>query len=308
MKLRNIAIGLVISLGVLLIGALVVTGHPTSELGQKNSLSASIRGAMPLARPVFAEGTTAGTFLDDEAGISAYTNVGQQIDLQEAKGAFRTIEQETDTFIIGSVALPGYVEAEDVHAFVHRDGWIASYYLRDEPAAKIVDWKSYTGGATIGTKLEAAISLICATIGVPVGNAKYYHFKYPSANELIIAADALQTPEWDGTDSREDSFRIKIPGDFTVYERSYSHYNYCAAYTSSMGYYNSRMRIDATEISYIHLWFYGPTTEWTNYGPVSLSRLMPDAFRTITITVEAYYPRSPGGKAFGAIVLVYQKP
>lgn len=82
----------------------------------------------------------AGTsFLEEEAGISAYTNVGEAINLGNAKTAFGTIEYETSDYIIGSVPLPDYAETEDVHAYVHKDGWVVAYYLEDEPVAKIVE-------------------------------------------------------------------------------------------------------------------------------------------------------------------------
>ena len=81
------------------------------------------------------------SFLEDEAGISAYMNAGQNIDLNLAKKAYRTIEEETEQYIIGSVKLTGYSETEDVHAYVHKDGWIVTYYLKDEPSAKILKSK-----------------------------------------------------------------------------------------------------------------------------------------------------------------------
>ena len=83
----------------------------------------------------------------------------------------------------------------------------------------------------------------------------------------------------------EDTFRIKLPGDFIFYERSYSHYQ---RYT-----YSSRMYIDGEQISYA----------WaeTKYGLVSPSQLPADVFHTVKTSKS-------GGTAFGAIVLIYQEP
>ena len=222
------------------------------------------------------------SFLDDEAGISAYTNVGQQIDLDDAKNAFRTIEYETDDYIIGSVPLPDYPETEDVHCYVHVDGWVVTYYLNDEPVAKIVDWKDYTTEETItGTKLEDGIYEVCNAAYVVAGDIYYYNFEWPIAEKLMIVADA----EWT---SGYDEFQILLPSDFIFYERSYSH---CARF--SYGYY-SRMYIDENEISYV-------PGEETDYNTLLPSELQTDMTHTIKVDPNR------GGGAFGAIVLVYRE-
>jgi len=160
----------------------------------------------PLAKPVFAQASGM-SFLEEEAGISAYVNVGHPINLNKAKTAYRTIERETSDYIIGSVALPDYPASEDVHCYVNRDGWIVVYYTKDEPTSKIMDWKNYRG--KISTKLELGLTMMENSLGVAVTNAKYYHFGYPEANRLMIIADS-------------DTFKIKIPDTLAVYERSYS--------------------------------------------------------------------------------------
>ena len=62
-----------------------------------------VAGAGPVDVAAQRAGTT---FLKEEAGISAYTNVGEAIDIEKVKTAFRTIEYETSEYIIGSVPLP----------------------------------------------------------------------------------------------------------------------------------------------------------------------------------------------------------
>jgi hypothetical protein len=54
-------------------------------------------------------------YLYGEADVSAYCNAGQEINLTQAKGAFRDLEYESAEYIIGSVPIPGYSETEDVH-------------------------------------------------------------------------------------------------------------------------------------------------------------------------------------------------
>jgi len=152
------------------------------------------------------EGTK--TFLEKEAGISAYTNVGQ-VDLAEAKKVYRTVEREEDEYIVGSIALPDYDESQDPHVYVSKDGWVVAYYLKDDPASKMMDWVSYDKTDAVGTKLEAALKLMCNQLGKLPPDVKYYDFRYPDANNLMIIAD------------KNGTFKVKIPDDITVYERSW---------------------------------------------------------------------------------------
>ena len=235
-----------------------------------------------------AEGTS---FLEAEAGISAYTNVGQTIDLAKARSAFRTIERETDEYIIGSVPLPVYEETEDVHAYVHTTGWIVTYYLSSEPVAKIVDWNNYGEDEKIeGTKLESGISVICDASQVLMKEVKYYDFRYPEANKLLIVADARWVSE-----PEEDTFSIKIPSEFLVYERSFSHYCPNCAYVFLGGTY-SYFFIDDIQINQI-------SDKTPNYGLLSSIQLSVDSFHTIKIRNSNSYSES-----FGAIVLIYLEP
>ncbi|MEA3417340.1 MAG: hypothetical protein U9R02_14570, partial [Thermodesulfobacteriota bacterium] len=180
---------------------------PPSFIGLASATEAMGNGVSATSR--------AGTsFLEEEAGISAYTNVGEEINLERAKSAYRTIEYETDEYIIGSVPLPDYAETEDVHAYVHKDGWVVTYYLKGEPVAKIVDWEDYSTDERItGTKLEDGVGVVCNAAGVPIRDLKYYDFRYANADKMMIVADAQWT---EGT----DTFKLKLPSDFVFYEKS----------------------------------------------------------------------------------------
>ncbi|MBD3183668.1 hypothetical protein GF312_15360 [Candidatus Poribacteria bacterium] len=162
-----------------------------------------------LARPAFAQEEEA-SFLDKEAGIAAYTNLGQTVNLGAVKTAFRTIEKEEGNYIVGSYPVPGYEdeEAEDVHCFIHINGWIVTYYSQEEPSSKIVRWKDWDS-KTIGTKIEDTLIAAGNVIGVAPKNIKYYHFKYPEAAKFMIIAD-------------NDDFKITIPGDLIIHERTHS--------------------------------------------------------------------------------------
>jgi len=243
--------------------------------------------ALHLQKP----GMAGASFLEDEAGITAYMNTGQAVDLSLARKAYRTIEEETDQYVIGSVEISGYPETEDVHTYVNKDGWIVAYYLKQEATAKIIDWNDYFETQTIRrTKLEVAIQEIANTAFVQVTEIKYYHFAYPSANRLLIAMDAMWHKE------TEDSFDIKLPGGFTFYERSYLHFSRVGGVTVT-----TQLYVNQIEMSRHAGMFY---SESWSYGILTPLQLPTDMFHTIKIAANRQLPTDSG--VFGAIVLIYK--
>ena len=123
--------------------------------------------------------------LEEEAGICFHAQVKQEINLTRAKEVYRRIEHETGDYIIGAVALPGYPETEDVHVYVHKDGWIMAYYLNDEPITKIIDWFDFLCPPPrdiTSTKLEDAILKMCDGVNVTLiwTQTKYHDLYSPS--------------------------------------------------------------------------------------------------------------------------------
>lgn len=200
---------------ILMLGFIGVYFYVTSE-GRRSGVADG--GQMYLfVSPVFAQSATTGsTFLEQEAGMSIYVNIGASIDLSMAKPVYKTIEKETSEYIIGSFSLPDLPETDDVHCFVHKDGWIVVYYLKAEPISKIIDWNYYSEGKLTKTKLQLGLEQMGIALGVSVTDVKYYNFQYPYANKWMII---IEIQEGDGT----DSFNLKIPSDFTFYERSWTH-------------------------------------------------------------------------------------
>ncbi len=76
-----------------------------------------------------------------------------------------------------------------------------------------MDWVSYDKTGAVSTKLEAALKLMCDQLGKLLPDVKYYDFRYPDANNLMIIAD------------KDAEFKVKIPDDITVYERTLWCYN-----------------------------------------------------------------------------------
>ena len=73
--------------------------------------------------PGFAFGAS---FLEEEAGISAHAKLDPLTaqNLIDAATAYKTIERQTAEYIVGSVALPNYSEADDVHGTdTQRNQW-----------------------------------------------------------------------------------------------------------------------------------------------------------------------------------------
>jgi len=158
-------------------------------------------------------------FLEDEAGISVYAQTAA-INLTYAASAYNTIEYQDENYIIGQVDV-GYGESYMAHAYAHKDGWIVAYYLNTEPTAKMLKWDDYDGITVPGSKLETALYTVASASGVGVANITFYDFRYPNANRLMIILERRDT---EGT----DEFQVRIPGSFSVYERSWSLHHYDA--------------------------------------------------------------------------------
>ena len=188
---------------------------------------------------------TGTTFLEEEAGISAYVNVGQEIDLEKAKTAFKSIETANESYIIGEIDLPGLPEDVDPHAYVHKDGWIVTYYSKYAPASKIMEWVGYDGGKITTTTLADAMHEICITIEFPYTTIKddieYYDFEYPNANRMMLITDMTAQG-----DMESDSFNLEIPAECLLYEGSWSHYFSGSLYHSSD---YSRIKIDGDTVN-----------------------------------------------------------
>lgn len=121
-------------------------------------------------RPVFAQNMAATTsFLDQEAGMALYLGTNSPISLYpQANSTFSTIENATSDYILGSMSLPNLPHGDDPHCFVHKDGWIVIYYLKDEGASKVIDWQHYTfqTNELVSNKLKAGLNKMCDAISV----------------------------------------------------------------------------------------------------------------------------------------------
>lgn len=164
----------------------------------------------------------------NDVGISAYIKANETINLDDLNGTFRTIEDKTDTYIVGSVAVPDYSESFDTHVYVSVDGWLLAYYSDDTDASKIVDWKAYlnAGGVSITTLLEKVLRKVTSDAAVAFETPTYYDFRYPGATHMMFIADFTGG-------NQNDEFRVELPSEYTYYETSWGIYvtsSCCAAH------------------------------------------------------------------------------
>lgn len=194
-----------------------------------------------LLKPAFAQEVPE-AFPADEAGISAYVNAGQNIDLEKAKKAFVGIRAEGDDYVIGIMGLEGLPEDEFPHMYLSQSGWILAYYSKIAPASRIMQWHGYTGGPITTTTLQDAIAKICPEIRVDFSKVKdniaYYHFQYPEATKMVMSVDMV-------TEGKEDAFNFLIPFNVTLFEGSWS-LRGCESYGT---WYRSSLYLDGGKIS-----------------------------------------------------------
>ena len=263
---------------VILIAAVLIT---TFSLVRNPRTQSGAPVTFTLKAPLFvsearAETGSIASFMEDEAGISCYYQASSSITIDNVRDTYRTIEVEKSDYIIGSVAVSDYPESEDVHVYVHTDGWVVAYYLAADPVGKIFDWHDYDG-TSVPTKLENTIAIIANAAGVAYTSCTYYDFRYPNATKMMLIAEEAGTAG--------DSFEINLPGTFVIDERSWS--------LGSGGYW-----------SYLHLDDINRIAECdrndTCAGTFTAVQLEPDEFHTFT--VESAY-----GICYGGLALVYRE-
>jgi len=212
-----IAVGLV-ALG-LMVGLYLGQTHKDVKPATFGDVLAKAGNTLTLAQPAFAQEARK-SFLEEEAGISLYVNAGEEIDLSQAKALYKVLEDETDSYLIGTVELSGYGEDWWPHVWIHKDGWIVVYYLKEEPTSKLMHWPTYLAkGEVTTTTLREALFSIARKLGVDMAKVSsgmhYYHWQYPNATSLLVVLDTAEIT---------DSFQYTIPSTVTVYEASASHY------------------------------------------------------------------------------------
>ena len=164
-------------------------------------------------------------FPRDEAGISAYINLSETINLENAIKAFSKVLTIKDSHTIGIIPISQAISIEErgtteVNVYVDTTGWIVAYLLRDKPASGVIKWSSmdFDKPKIEDFTLTDAIEKLCKEINVHYleiqDKIKFYHFAYPEAQKMFIFINTAI--------SKNESVQISIPAKYRVYEASYS--------------------------------------------------------------------------------------
>ena len=278
------------------------------------------KGVIPLMPPPFIQIAGASdikggsAFPEDEAGISAYVNVGESIDLEEVSTIFDQIIAVNETYVIGKVPIPNFGGNIHLHLYADINGWIVAYFTKDEPASKIMQWSGTdTNNPKITeiktTTLEDAIEKACNATGIDYAgikpNIKYYDFEFPDADGMLLFVKTRAT-------SGSNYTHVSIPSDYALYEASYSHYacNYYYYWDHNYQYhyddYRSYLKVDGTTVNKIEHWTSG-------YDPdmdIVYEQYDIDNVFTVgtphTIEITYSYNRGDKGSAGVATVLIYK--
>jgi hypothetical protein len=163
-------------------------------------------------------------FPHDEAGMCAYVNIGESINLEDAIWAYYQIEELSETHTIGRISIGnGGGGSVDIRVYADVDGWIVAYLLRSHQTAEMIQWSGINVSNPVfgntNTTLADAISRMCTAIDVNYtdvnGNIQYYDFEYPDADKMLIFTNTR-------TSIGNDYIIVLIPDTYTVYEAIFS--------------------------------------------------------------------------------------
>jgi len=313
LKVLAISIALVI-----VASGVAMYGYSGTGGGEGISESGGGKGVISLVAPPFigvagaAEATGGDAFPEDEAGISAYVNVGQPIDLEQVASIFDQINETSATHVIGMVPIPNFDGADISHVHLYADinGWIVAYAENDEPASLMAYWdvdKENPSMTEVTNAFEYAIEKACNVSSIEFStiqpNIKYYDFEFPDATNVALFFRLRAT---DGSNYTH----VAVPNK--VYEAAYSHYVW--GHDSQVyhrghyyWYYHdtwSRLKVDGKLVNELH-WgggsSYGLSMNITQYPNGTIVEGMPH-------TIEIYHDceENDYGSSGVATVIIYK--
>ncbi len=261
---------------------------------------------------LFLAGNASAGFASNESGISAYVNVGKAIDLNQAAGAYKLIEDKTSTYVIGTVWVPNSTVYELPHIFTSADGWIMAYYPKEQVRSMIMQWGQYDpNNPTLSqmntTRLEDAISNVSSAVGVDYStiksNTKYYDFQYPDANRLTIIAQSRAT-------NGIGSFKFRIPSEYNLSDASWAYYSYnslgCGYYGCNSWFNLDNNRLSGTDGQFNHNSESGGCTGCAERYYGTINALTKDVLHRGDLGYTMATPT--GGSSNIAIFLIYKEP
>jgi len=183
-------------------------------------------------------------FPQDQAGIAAYvklSGVNQTTFDTALDDFFDSTEPSDNTYAIG---IKGYLVDDrpydpyaynkiDIHFYLGVDGWLAAYLLKDDPAAKIVNWRP--GAELKNTLLEVALEDAIAKLGAaPTGEIKYHDFSAPASSKMTLVKESSPANDQDseGNPINYNEFSAMMKGTLNRFSWSVE-----GVGTSCSGYY-----------------------------------------------------------------------
>jgi hypothetical protein len=171
-------------------------------------------------------------FPQDQAGIAAYVKlegVSQTSFDTALDDFFDSTEPSDSTCMIG---VKGYLVDDqpydpyaynktDIHFYLGVDGWLAAYLLKDDPAAKIVNWRP--GAELKNTLLEVALEDAIAKLGAtPTGEIKYHDFSVPASSKMTLVKESSPANDQDseGNPVNHDEFSAMVKGTLSRFSWS----------------------------------------------------------------------------------------
>lgn len=152
----------------------------------------------------------------NEAGISAYVKTPAAINLTLARTALTSEIEVNSNYLLGTITPGTYTGDFSVQVMIHRTGWIMAWYHKDQVASMVVHVKDST--LANKTKLSLAIDAVTTKLRIAAITPSYYHFKYPTANRMVIARKLANNGY---------EMKIGIPPEVTVLESSSYIEPYC---------------------------------------------------------------------------------
>jgi hypothetical protein len=101
----------------------------------------------------------------------------------------------------------------DIHFYLGADGWLAAYLLKDEPVAKIVNWRA--GAELKYTLLEVALEDAIDILGAAsIGEIKYHDFSAPASSKMTLVKESSPANDQDseGNPIYHNEFSAMVKG------------------------------------------------------------------------------------------------
>lgn len=127
--------------------------------------------------------------LQTQAGLAAYANFLDAIQIPTIRPIFYHVDIESDAFILGDYQLSGRAPDDGVKLLAHRDGWIMAFHPQYQNISRLYDCRGYpynTNPTSMPNRLETALDEVATALNVTGIDPKYYDFRHPEADHITL--------------------------------------------------------------------------------------------------------------------------